>query len=83
MRKPVVLITGAGGEIQLTDAISALLAEHPVHAYRFQGTRFDCGTHLGLVEATIRYALDKETLSDAARRMMQDALSELGVIDLD
>jgi UTP--glucose-1-phosphate uridylyltransferase len=74
---------GAGGEIQLTDAISALLAEQSVLAYRFQGTRFDCGTHLGLIEATIRYALDNETLSDAARAMMQSALSEMGVIDLD
>lgn len=74
---------GAGGEIQLTDAIATLLARKPVHAYRFQGTRFDCGTHLGLIEATIRYALDHETLSDAARGMMQNALSELGVVDLD
>jgi UTP--glucose-1-phosphate uridylyltransferase len=74
---------GAGGEIQLTDAIGSLLAEKPVHAYRFQGTRFDCGTHLGLIEATIRYALDHEKLSDAARGMMQSALSELGVVDLD
>jgi UTP--glucose-1-phosphate uridylyltransferase len=74
---------GAGGEIQLTDAISSLLAEQPVLAYRFQGTRFDCGTHLGLIEATIRYALDHETLSDAARGMMPSALSEMGVIDLD
>ena len=73
---------GAGGEIQLTDAISALLAEEPVLAYRFQGTRFDCGTHIGLIEATIRYALDHETLSDAARDMMQKALGELGVIEL-
>lgn len=74
---------GAGGEIQLTDAIATLLAHSPVHAYRFQGTRFDCGTHLGLIEATIRYALDHESLSDAARGMMQNALSELGVVDLD
>jgi len=73
---------GAGGEIQLTDAISALLKESPVHAYRFQGTRFDCGTHIGLIEATIRYALDHESLSEAARRVMQDALSELGVVEL-
>ena len=72
---------GAGGEIQLTDAIAALLAEHPVHAYRFQGTRFDCGTHIGLIEATIRYALDHEKLSDPARDMMQRALGELGVTD--
>ena len=74
---------GAGGEIQLTDAISALLKEQPVLAYRFRGMRFDCGTHIGLVEATIRYALDHETLSDAARRMMQNALDELGVTDLE
>ena len=73
---------GAGGEIQLTDAISLLLQEQPVLAYRFQGTRFDCGTHIGLVEATIRYALDHETLSNPVRRMMQDALNELGVTDL-
>ncbi len=74
---------GAGGEIQLTDAIAALLQIQRVDAYRFQGTRFDCGTHLGLIEATIRYALDHETLSDGARRMMTDALSELGVVDLE
>jgi UTP--glucose-1-phosphate uridylyltransferase len=74
---------GAGGEIQLTDAISALLREQPVLAYRFQGTRFDCGTHIGLIEATIRYALDHEKLSDAAREMMQNALGEMGVIELE
>jgi UTP--glucose-1-phosphate uridylyltransferase len=73
---------GAGGEIQLTDAIAALLREERVDAYRFQGTRFDCGTHLGLIEATIRYALDHETLSDAARKLMQSALDELGVTEL-
>ena len=74
---------GAGGEIQLTDAIAALLQEQPVNAYRFQGTRFDCGTHLGLIEATIRYALDHEKLSDAAQGLMQDALREMGVTDLE
>jgi UTP--glucose-1-phosphate uridylyltransferase len=73
---------GAGGEIQLTDAIAALLGEETVNAYRFQGTRFDCGTHIGLVEATIRYALDHEKLSDSARQLMQNALSELGVEEL-
>lgn len=65
---------GAGGEIQLTDAIAALLVEKPVHAYRFQGTRFDCGTHIGLIEATIRYALDHEKLREPARQLMQAAL---------
>ncbi len=70
---------GAGGEIQLTDAIAALLDRERVDAFRFRGTRFDCGTHIGLVEATIRYALDNEALSDAARLLMQNALSEMGV----
>ncbi|RZA32410.1 MAG: UTP--glucose-1-phosphate uridylyltransferase GalU [Lysobacteraceae bacterium] len=74
---------GAGGEIQLTDAIARLLVEKPVHAYRFQGTRFDCGTHIGLIEATIRYALDHEKLSDAAQQLMQNALKELGVTELE
>ncbi|QWP75012.1 UTP--glucose-1-phosphate uridylyltransferase GalU [Lysobacter sp. K5869] len=73
---------GAGGEIQLTDAIATLLQQETVNAYRFQGTRFDCGTHIGLIEATIRYALDHEKLSDSARQMMQNALNELGVEDL-
>ncbi len=73
---------GTGGEIQLTDAISTLLREEAVNAYRFKGTRFDCGTHLGLIEATIRYALDHEKLSEAAARMMQDALYELGVREI-
>lgn len=74
---------GAGGEIQLTDGIAALLKEHPVHAYRFRGTRFDCGTHIGLIEATIRYALDHEKLSDAAQQLMQNALKEMGVTELE
>lgn len=73
---------GAGGEIQLTDAIATLLGEEAVNAFRFQGTRFDCGTHLGLIEATIRYALDHETLSEAAASLMQNALNELGVQEL-
>jgi UTP--glucose-1-phosphate uridylyltransferase len=48
---------GAGGEIQLTDGIAALLAEEPVYAYRFKGKRYDCGSKLGYLEATVEYAL--------------------------
>jgi UTP--glucose-1-phosphate uridylyltransferase len=44
---------GAGGEIQLTDAIAALLKEEPVLAYRFLGTRYDCGSKLGYLQATV------------------------------
>jgi len=73
---------GSGGEIQLTDAIARLLAKSRIDAYRFEGTRFDCGTHIGLVEATIRFALDHEKISDAARQSMSRALHELGVDEL-
>lgn len=48
---------GAGGEIQLTDAISDLLAEQRVLAHRFQGVRYDCGSKLGYLQATVEYAL--------------------------
>jgi UTP--glucose-1-phosphate uridylyltransferase len=72
---------GSGGEIQLTDAIAQLLPLERVDAFRFHGTRFDCGTHLGLIEATVRYALDHELLSEAARKLMQNALDEMGVVE--
>lgn len=58
---------GAGGEIQLTDGIEALLQQQKVLAYRFAGTRYDCGSKIGLVQATIRFALDDPTLVDATR----------------
>ncbi|MDO5609872.1 MAG: UTP--glucose-1-phosphate uridylyltransferase GalU [Pseudomonadota bacterium] len=72
---------GSGGEIQLTDAIAKLLERTQVDAFRFHGTRFDCGTHLGLIEATVRYALDHQLLRGDARRMMQAALEEMGVVE--
>jgi UTP--glucose-1-phosphate uridylyltransferase len=66
---------GAGGEIQLTDGIAALLMQERVLAYRFEGRRFDCGSRIGLVEATIQYAMDHEDLAEATRAYMLDALS--------
>lgn len=48
---------GAGGEIQLTDAIAALLQTERVLAYEFKGTRYDCGDKLGYLQATVEYAL--------------------------
>ncbi len=48
---------GAGGEIQLTDAIAALLRDDTVLAYRFEGTRYDCGTKLGYLQATVALGL--------------------------
>jgi len=48
---------GAGGELQLTDAIAALLQEQQVLAYAFDGVRYDCGSKLGYLQATVEYAL--------------------------
>jgi UTP--glucose-1-phosphate uridylyltransferase len=48
---------GSGGEIQLTDGIAALLAEEQVLAYRYKGTRYDCGSKLGYLEATVAFGL--------------------------
>ena len=48
---------GAGGEIQLTDAIARLLDNETVYAYRFMGKRYDCGSKLGYLMATVEYAL--------------------------
>ena len=53
---------GAGGEIQLTDGIAALLADEAVYAYAFEGKRFDCGSKLGYLEATVEYGLKHENL---------------------
>jgi UTP--glucose-1-phosphate uridylyltransferase len=51
---------GAGGEIQLTDAIKALMQEQPVFGYRFEGVRHDAGTRIGWLEANVAVALDSE-----------------------
>ena len=55
---------GAGGEIQLTDAISSLLNYEAVHAYPFKGKRYDCGSKLGYLEATVEFALKHPELKD-------------------
>jgi len=61
---------GAGGEIQLTDAIEALLKEQgKVLAYRFEGTRFDCGNKAGLVRATMHMALQDPSLEPVVREI--------------
>jgi UTP--glucose-1-phosphate uridylyltransferase len=55
---------GAGGEIQLTDGIAALLEDEPVYAYRFKGKRYDCGSKLGYLEATVEYGLRHPELGE-------------------
>jgi UTP--glucose-1-phosphate uridylyltransferase len=54
---------GAGGELQLTDAIAALLKEQQVLAYAFDGIRYDCGSKLGYLQATVEYALKHDEVS--------------------
>ncbi|MBI1275147.1 UTP--glucose-1-phosphate uridylyltransferase GalU [bacterium] len=61
---------GAGGEIQLTDAIRAMLPGSPLFGFRFDGIRYDCGSKEGFLEANIAYALERPDLRDA----MQDIL---------
>ncbi|MDP1928878.1 MAG: UTP--glucose-1-phosphate uridylyltransferase GalU [Thiobacillus sp.] len=55
---------GAGGELQLTDAIAALLKEQQVLAYAFDGVRYDCGSKLGYLQATVEYALKHAEVSE-------------------
>ncbi len=62
---------GAGGEIQLTDGIEALMAEQSVYAYEFEGTRYDAGTTMGWLEATIDLALQRPDLGAPFREHLR------------
>jgi UTP--glucose-1-phosphate uridylyltransferase len=62
---------GAGGEIQLTDGIAALMREEAVYAYRFTGKRYDCGSKLGYLQATVEYALGHQALGGRFRKYLQ------------
>jgi len=61
---------GSGGEIQLTDAIAMLLASKPVHAFQFDGTRYDCGSKLEYMQANIVYALKHPEIKVALREFL-------------
>ena len=62
---------GAGGEIQLTDAMAELIGAQPFHGFRFAGTRYDCGDKLGFIEATLAYALVRDDLSAGTREVLR------------
>jgi len=62
---------GAGGEIQLTDAIAGLLQEEQILAYQFDGIRYDCGSKLGYLQATVEFALKHPKLQDPFREYLQ------------
>ncbi|MGN3974529.1 UTP--glucose-1-phosphate uridylyltransferase [Tsuneonella sp. SYSU-LHT278] len=65
---------GAGGEIQLTDAMAKMIGVQPFHAVTFAGRRFDCGSKVGFVEATLALALEREDMGAEVRAMAERLL---------
>ena len=65
---------GAGGEIQLTDAMAQMIGTQPFHAVTFDGKRYDCGSKTGFVEATLALALAREDMGAEVRAMAQRLL---------
>ncbi|MEA1014347.1 UTP--glucose-1-phosphate uridylyltransferase GalU [Sphingomonas sp. LY54] len=63
---------GAGGEIQLTDAMAAMIGDQPFHGVTFAGTRYDCGDKAGFITANIALALEREDLAPTVRAFMKD-----------
>jgi len=70
------LTPGAGGEFQLTDAIQTLLAEEQVLAYEYEGTRYDCGSKMGLLKANIELGLLHHQIGDELRDYLSNELPE-------
>lgn len=66
---------GAGGEIQLTDAIQMLNEEQKVYAYNFEGKRYDVGEKLGFIKTTIEFALQNEEIKDKLYKFLEEKLS--------
>jgi len=67
--------TGAGGEIQLTDAMAKLIGQQPFHACTFEGDRYDCGSAAGFVVANVAMALRRADIAPAVREFLQDSSS--------
>ena len=63
--------TGAGGEIQLTDAMAKLIGQQPFHAQTFRGDRHDCGDKAGFIQANIALALERPDLADSVRAFIR------------
>jgi len=68
---------GSGGEIQLTDGIAALMAEEAVYAHQFSGKRYDCGSKLGYLQATVEYALGHPQLGKEFAKYLKGAKRKL------
>ena len=65
---------GAGGEIQLTDGMAALMQRQDFHALEYEGVTYDCGDKIGLLRANVAFALRRPELADAARKAIQELL---------
>ena len=65
---------GAGGEIQLTDAMAQMIGTQPFHAVTFAGKRYDCGSKTGFIEATLAIALQREDMADEVRAIARRLL---------
>ncbi len=72
-----VFETGAGGEIQLTDAMAKLIGPQPFHGLRFEGQHFDSGSRLGFLEANLAYTMADPDIGDAVRALVQKFASRL------
>jgi len=72
---------GAGGEIQLTDALKTLLNYEAIYAYNFIGKRYDVGDKLGYLMATVEYALKREDLSEPFKRYLLELVDNLTAIE--
>ncbi|MGH8543599.1 MAG: UTP--glucose-1-phosphate uridylyltransferase GalU [Gammaproteobacteria bacterium] len=68
---------GAGGEIQLTDAIADLMADEAVYAYEFEGVRYDCGNKLGYLQANVEYAIAHPSLGPEFEDYLTQVVAEL------
>lgn len=66
---------GAGGEIQLTDAMAQLIGKQPFHAFRFAGQRFDCGDKASYIQANLALALARDDIGPAVRRFAAELLA--------
>ncbi len=62
---------GAGGEIQLTDAMAKMIGSHPFHGVLFEGRRFDCGTRVGFIDANIAFALKRPDMVERMRDILR------------
>ncbi len=70
---------GAGGEIQVTDAISKMIKTDDVYGYRFDGVRYDCGSLVGFVAANVAYALDRKDITATMTQELKDVFKRAGV----